>query len=120
MKFRQLVSVVLSALLIVTATPVQAGMVGTQSLLTQDARAMQVADVQGFLARDDVRKQMQSLGVDPVAAGQRVAAMTDGELQKVSQQINSMPAGGDAVSLLVLVILILLLLELLGVTHIFN
>lgn len=120
MKFRSFLSVALSALLIVTATPVRADMVGTHSLLTQDARATQMVEIQRFLGRDDVREQMQSLGVDPVKAGERVAAMTDSELQQVAQHIQNMPAGGSDAGLLLLVILILLLLELLGVTHIFN
>lgn len=120
MKFRPFLSVVLSALLIVATTPARAEMIGTHSLLTQDARATQMADVQRFLTRDDVRQQIQSLGIDPATADQRVAAMTDSELQQVAQHMKSMPAGGDAIELLLIVILVLLLLELLGVTNIFN
>src|SRR5439155_17050187 len=46
-----------------------------------------------FLSRSDVANQLQSLGIDPSTANDRVAAMTDQEVQSLAGRINAMPAG---------------------------
>lgn len=115
-----LTSLVLTAALLVNAAPVQAAMVSTDSLLAQASQASQITEVQAYMAREDVRKQMKALGVDPAVAATRVAAMTPGELSQVQQHIKDMPAGGDALSLVLTVFLILILLELIGAINIFS
>src|SRR5262245_31091860 len=76
-------------------TPYQfatAGMIGTE----QVAPAATQADrdtVLGFLSRGDVQSRMQSMGVDSKSAQERVAAMSDQEVQSLAAQINTMPAG---------------------------
>lgn len=120
MKIQSLTSLVLSVALLVTAAPVQAGMIGTDSLLTQESHASRMTEVQTFMAREDVRNQMKVLGVDPAVAAVRVAAMTDSELQQVQQHIRDMPAGGEVLGLILVILLILILLELVGAINIFS
>ncbi len=119
MNIRPLLCGALSAVLIITTTPASAGMIGSDQILVQEAQATQRAQVQAFIARDDVRKQMELLGVNPALATERVASLTDSELQQLSQNIGNMPAGGSAVGLVLVVLLILILLELLGAINIF-
>lgn len=119
MNIRYLMRAVLSALLIVTTTPLHAEMIGTDRMLTQEMRATHLTQVQAFMARDDVRIQLQAQGVDPAMASQRVAALTDSELQRLAQNIQDMPAGGDVLGVILVVLLILVLLELLGAIDIF-
>lgn len=113
-------AIVLSAALLVNAVPVQAAMVGTDSLLMQQSQASQLTEVQAYLAREDVQQQMKALGVDPAVAAIRVAAMTPAELSQAQQHIRDMPAGGSAVGVVLTVLLILILLELVGVINIFS
>lgn len=121
MNMRSLISVVLSAALIVTTMPLHAEMVGTEQMLVQETRSTHLAQVQTFMARDEVRSQMEAMGVDTAQAAQRIAAMTNGELQTLAQNIQDAPAGADGVLGAVLVILlILILLELLGAINIFG
>lgn len=115
-----LTSLVLSAALLVNAVPVQAAMVGTDSLLMQQSQASQLTEVQAYMAREDVQKQMKALGVDPAVAAIRVAAMTPAELNQAQQHIKDMPAGGSAVGAVLAVFLILILLELVGAINIFS
>ena len=49
--------------------------------------------------RADVASQLQSLGLDARSATDRVAAMTDQEVQAMAARIESMPAGADAVGM---------------------
>lgn len=113
-------SIILSTALLVNAAPVQAAMVGTDSLLVQQSQAAQLTEVQAYMAREDVQDQMKALGVDPATAATRVAAMTTSELSQVQQHIKDMPAGGSALGVVLTVFLILILLELVGAINIFS
>ncbi len=98
-----------------------AAVIGTPTFSQSMSRDARIERINGFLARDSVRNQMISLGVEPNDAQTRVAALTDSELQALDQRIDSMPAGGDGFFALVgVVFVVLLILELLGVTHIFS
>lgn len=107
----------------------QAAIVGTQQhlgnavpALSSADREAQIEQARAFLAREDVRRQLQSMGVAPEQASERVASLTDAELQQLSQTIGSEPAAGDAGLFVVLgvVFLVLLVLDLTGVVHIFR
>ncbi|HEY9445689.1 MAG TPA: PA2779 family protein [Burkholderiales bacterium] len=66
-----------------------AGMIGTgQAADTQRASVMSVID------RTDVSQQLQSMGLDPQVAKDRVGAMTDEELRTLSGKLDTLPAGG--------------------------
>jgi uncharacterized protein DUF6627 len=76
--------------------------------------------VTSFLERSEVRDRMQALGVDPAAARDRVAALSDDEVASLADQLDQLPAGGSSVlTAVVVVFLILVILDLLGVTNIF-
>ena len=55
------------------------------------------ATVLQFVQRDDVRRELQALGVDPAAAAERVAALSDQEVNALANRIDSLPAGGSTV-----------------------
>ena len=96
-----------------------AGIIGTQTVIQQqrDARLDRVG---AFLAREEVRDQLISLGVDPVQAEERVQALSDGELAVIGKRIDDLPAGASAIQIIGVVFLVLLILELVGVTNIFT
>ena len=113
----------IAAALILTGLPLapaQAGIITTPQHLQLDQRVTQQEKVQQFMAREDVRSQMQALGVSPEAAAQRVAALTEAELQQLAQHIDEQPAGGGILGLLGVIFVVLLVLELVGVTNVFN
>jgi hypothetical protein len=51
--------------------------------------------VQDLLSRTELQSELQSLGVDPNAVKDRVAAMTDEEVHGLAGKLQSVPAGGD-------------------------
>jgi hypothetical protein len=81
----------------------QAGMIGTDQIVTAASQADRTT-VLAFLGRADVATQMQSLGLDARSATERVAAMTDAEVQMLAGKINSMPAGADSGWIIVLLL----------------
>jgi Skp family chaperone for outer membrane proteins len=103
------------------AAPASAAIVGTEQMLSQsqsEQGARQAVDA--FLARAEVLQQMQDWGLNPVDAQQRVAALTESELQTLSTQINELPAGAGALEVIGVVFLVLLILELVGVINVFS
>jgi len=76
--------------------------------------------VKDFMAREDVRMQMQSFGANADAVRERVDAMTDQEVSDIAGRIDQMPAGGsDVIGVIFLVFIILLITDILGLTKVF-
>ena len=131
-RLMQAVCAPLAALMLVTAGPLpmaHAAMVPTEQVLRsadQAAPANVATDrerLATFLAREDVRRQMQSLGVDPTETNQRVAAMTDTEVARLVGRLDQMPAGAGWFATLlwavVVIAVILLITDLLGLTDVY-
>ncbi|MCB1680104.1 MAG: PA2779 family protein [Halioglobus sp.] len=97
----------------------QAGMVSTQDAMAMEMRQQHISRVQTMLARSEVSQAMVQLGVDPAQARLRVAALSNEELAQLSEQMDSLPAGG-ILALIGAVFVVLLILEIIGVTNIFN
>src|SRR2546425_3542841 len=86
----------------------QAAMIGTDQVVTSSSSADRGA-VLSFINRSDVASQLQALGLDPATAKDRVAAMTDNEVQSLAGRINSMPAGADSSGVVLLIIVIVVI-----------
>lgn len=83
----------------------QAGMIATEQFVGSTSQADRAA-VLAVINRADVAGQLQSLGLDPSTAKDRVAAMTDQEVRTLAGNLNALPAGassGGAILLLVLI-----------------
>jgi hypothetical protein len=77
-------------------TPFQlayAGVISTDQAIGS-AQADRAA-VLSLVQRSDVQNQLQTLGVDPSTAKDRVAAMTDEEVRSLNNQLPALPAGAD-------------------------
>src|SRR5262245_59482602 len=69
-----------------------AGMIGADQSAATSPQADRTT-VLNFLSRSDVAGKLQTLGIDPSTAKDRVGAMSDQEVQSLAGQINAMPAG---------------------------
>lgn len=106
--------VMTAMLLLVTLAPGNAfpDIVGTGSVINENATTINRDALLEKLGRNDVRAQLERMGVSPDEAVKRVAAMTDAEVAALSAGLGDFPAGGEvgvgvAVLLVILVILIL-------------
>ena len=101
----------------------QAAMVTTQDVVAESTAVQDLEKIQSFLSRDDVQRQMQSLGVDAEEAKRRVASLSDEELSRIAGHIGEDPAGQGAVGAIigaaVLIFIILLITDILGLTDVF-
>ena len=118
---RRFISLVLIVSIAGVGLPLQAqaGMVPTVAVASSPAKERII----GLLERSDVRAQLATLGVNPVDAKARVAALTDDEAAQLAARVDSLPAGGDGIGAVlgaaVLIFLVLLLTDILGFTHVF-
>jgi hypothetical protein len=110
MSFVRLISRLLIVCLIGLPFQVSAGMIGTDQAVStaqvQAARGMVLSQIN----RADVAGQLQSLGLTPQAAADRVAALTDAEVAKLAGQIDGLPAGASSGGGILLLILIAVLI----------
>ena len=107
--FVRLVSRLLIVCMIGLPFQVNAGMIGTDSVISA-AQAQVARDaVQSFMDRTDVASQLQALGLTPQAAKDRVNTLTDEEVAKLAGQIENLPAGASLGGIIVLGLLIWLL-----------
>ena len=83
----------------------QAGMIGTDTVAGLSSQADRNTVLQ-YLDRAEVTRQLQSMGVDAATVKERVAAMTDQEIQSLAGKIQSMPAGADDTGLIILLIVV--------------
>lgn len=100
--------------------PVNATVIGTEAYLAATDRTDRIGAIQAALARDDVRAQLVTLGVDPDQAAERVASLTEQELTTLSQHLDELPAGGSLLGVIGVVFVVLLILEITGVIDIFK
>lgn len=126
MKYNRSIVILLSTLLVWAgySTTVAAAVVSTSEAFALERSAAgdagSLAAVQAVMARDDVQQAMIQLGVDPVEAGLRVAALSGAELAQLQGQLDQLPAGGSLLGLIGAVFVILLILEITGVIDIFK
>lgn len=77
-----------------------------------------------FLSRDDVRRQMEELGIDADAAALRADSLSDDEVRQIAAGLDDLPSDQSSLFAVVAVaiacVVMLLVTELLGYTKIFS
>jgi len=77
-------------------------------------------EIDAVLARAEIRRELERLGVDPAETSARVAALSDAELMELADNLENLPAGGSLLGVIGIVFVVLLILELVGVIDIFK
>jgi hypothetical protein len=91
--FRMICRLLVASLMLMSLTTARAGMIGVDQLAGAGADR---AAVTSLLTRSDVASQLQARGIDQQAAQERIAAMTDQEVQALKGQIEALPAGASS------------------------
>jgi hypothetical protein len=97
-----------------------AGLVAAEQYAVIDAAQQQRDQVQGFLQRADVQAQLTALGVDPAEANARAARLSDAEAATLAARVQELPAGGDALGVILLLFVVLIITDILGFTDVFT
>lgn len=111
---RNVSTLLIIALLFTAIAPATAfaGMIGTDEAIAQESVDLDREKLERELQRDDVRSELERLGVNPDEAVDRVAAMTNEEIRELTTDLDQHPAGaGVGATVLLLVIIIILLVR---------
>jgi hypothetical protein len=98
---------------------VQAAMIGTEQVANASAGAQNRDKLAAALDRPDVAAQLESMGVDKSEARARIAALSDTEAASLAGRLDSLPAGGDVLGVVLFVFVLLLITDILGLTKVF-
>jgi hypothetical protein len=117
--------VVLMVLLTVPYQSVLAAMIETEATLDITAAGQEARNhIKTILAREDAQSVLRAQGIDPLEAMARVDSLTDAEAQRIANQIEELPAGGNFfVTFLIVVgviVIILIITDALGYTNVFT
>jgi hypothetical protein len=118
-------SIMLAAWVFLISGPFQAGaaLAGTESVI-DSSRAQNAREVvRSLMAREDIQAALIRQGIEPAEAQARAEGLSDAEAVRLANVMDSLPAGGSAVGIIVgailLVFIILLITDILGYTDIF-
>lgn len=122
----RLIALPLIALMLAVTMPAglaRAALVGTDQIVTRADIDADRARIAAFLSRNDVRQEIERMGVNPAEAAARVDSLSDAEVQQLAARMDQLPAGQGALEAIlgavVLIFLVLLVTDLLGLTDIF-
>jgi uncharacterized small protein (DUF1192 family) len=97
-----------------------AALISTAQVAQAAANQDRIA-ISTMLARPEIQAELIRRGVSVDEANQRVAALTDEEARTLSQQLDSLPAGGfDVLGIILIVFIVLLITDILGFTKVFS
>jgi hypothetical protein len=91
--FCRLICRVLIASLIVLPFSVNARMIGTDQATASTQDLANRDKVRDFASRESVSEQLQAMGVSSSTANERIAAMTQEEINTLAGKIDMLPAG---------------------------
>jgi hypothetical protein len=101
-------------LLSLALLPGQAAGSGLMSTDKAIAAASERERVQALVARPDVARRLEALGVLPAEARTRIDALTDAEVSALGARIDALPAGGmsdrDWLKVILVILLVIIIL----------
>ncbi len=103
-----------------TATMARAEMIGTSTAIERQAAIANRTFLMGEIQKDEIRREIIALGVDPAEAEARLAALSDAEIARMAAEMDDDMAGAGVVGTLGMIFIILLVTDLLCLTHLFN
>jgi len=107
-------------LLILPVVSAQAAMIGTGEIVTPASVRADQGTLRRFLEQETARQQLQDWGVSPASLDARISALSDSELARINQGIDSLHAGGTSVlGVVVLIFVIFVITDVIGATDIF-
>jgi hypothetical protein len=108
--FRMICRLLIASVMVLSVQTARAGMIGADQVSLAAGAQSERNTVLNALNRSAVTSELQALGVDPQSVRDRVAAMSDEELRSLAGKMNSLPAGGEGLLVVVLLVLLVLII----------
>lgn len=120
-RFNELTAVALIFTLLclfLPTSPVAAGWLPTRAAV-EGPKARLVS----MIEREEIALALQDLGIEPAEAKRRVAGLSDAEARQAVERLDNLPAGGNALGVVIgailVVFFVLLITDILGFTDVF-
>ncbi|GEM_PF-1064805 len=97
----------------------QAKMIPTSSIISSNGEQYSQQQLQSALASDELKQQLEGLGVDTEQLNDRIASLTPEEIQQLNAELEVQPAGG-ILGVLLTVFIVLVVTDLLCATDVFH
>ncbi len=97
--YRSVIALTMAVVMLMASLPVNlahAAMVTTDQVIEQSNSADNRARVMDFMAREGVRRELGTLGIDPDEAARRVASLSNEEIRRIAGRLDDLPAGQQA------------------------
>jgi hypothetical protein len=115
-----LISLFALLLALLPATPVMAGMLDTNTLITAAGADADRAALMQRLGSEELRSALARMGVDPADAQVRVDRLTPTQVADLNARLDQLPAGAGALEVVLIVFLVFVITDALGITDIFS
>lgn len=106
-------------LIFLSVASAQAAMVSNSQLAQSAEQQQDKAALMQTLARADVQDKLSEMGVDSADIVKRINGLTADELSQLNQKMAELPAGGDALGIIVLIFLVFIITDIIGATDVF-
>ena len=106
------------SLILIPLGNVQGAMIGNSQLLNHQTGNLRLELTQA-LDREQVRSQLTQLGVDAETVKLRLSQMTEQEIARLNERLGEMPAGGDALGVILFIFVLFVVTDAIGATDIF-
>lgn len=117
---KSIIYLLIISFIFVQISPAFAGIVGTDSYLSEQTAQQDRENLRALMSRDEVRSLLESNGLTIEEAQNRVDSLTDEEVSQMAEKFNELPAAGDAAVVILVIALVVIILELAGITDIFT
>lgn len=110
--------IIASALIVFGMGQATAGVYSSDQVIANQQHHYNKQQILSFVDDAAVQNKLIALGVNPDEAKQRIANMTNSELNALNTQLNDMPSGG-IVGVIVTVLVVVAVLDLMGITDVY-
>jgi hypothetical protein len=106
-------------LAIVPLLPAQAAMVANDRIIGAQQATHDRTSILAVLDQEVTRQQLESWGVNPEMARERVNSLSGEELADLNRQLDELKAGGGILGILLVLFIVFVITDALGATDIF-
>jgi hypothetical protein len=100
--------------------PAQAAMLGNSVIISEQQTAFEKAEILEILDQEFTRQQLESWGISPEMARERINSLTGQELANLNRQFSELEAGGTSVlGVLLILFIVFIITDAIGATDIF-
>jgi len=98
----------------------RAAMVPTDALIQSDQTSYSQSELMQAVNSQELRGQLEQMGVDPEQLGERIASLTPAEIAELNDHLQQQPAGSNVLGVLLVIFVVFVVTDMLCATDLFT